>query len=66
MNTNDKEKNLLAGFFKRWETKGIISPVFIQESKKQVLDTFDLLIEYEIKKDKESKENLLELINLNK
>jgi hypothetical protein len=62
---NDKEKNLLAGFFKRWETKGIISPVFLEESKKQVLDALDLLIQYEIKKDKESKDALLDLINSN-
>jgi hypothetical protein len=62
---NDKEKNLLSGFFKRWETKGILSPVFLDESKKQVLDALDLLIQYESKKDKESRDALLELINLN-
>ncbi|MEP6803577.1 MAG: hypothetical protein ABI892_03565 [Flavobacterium sp.] len=62
---NDKEKNLLAGLFKRWQTKGILSPVFLEESKKQVLDALDLLIQYESKKDKESKDALLELINLN-
>lgn len=62
---NDKEKNLLSGFFKRWQTKGILSPVFLDESQKQVLDALDLLIQYEIKKDKESKDALLELINLN-
>ncbi len=62
---NDKEKNLLAGFFKRWETKGILSQAFLEESKKQVLDALDLLIQYEIKKDKESKDELLNLINLN-
>lgn len=62
---NDKEKNLLAGFFKRWETKGILSKTFLEESKKQVSDALDLLIQYEIKKDKESKDELLNLINLN-
>ncbi|SNR32922.1 hypothetical protein [Flavobacterium sp. ov086] len=62
---NDKEKNLLAGFFKRWETKGILSQPFLEESKKQVLDAFDLLIQYEIKKDKESKDAILDLINGN-
>ncbi|KFF06435.1 hypothetical protein [Flavobacterium reichenbachii] len=61
----DKEKNLLAGFFKNWNEKGILSPVFMEESKKQVLDALDLLIQYEIKKDKQSKEELLDLINLN-
>lgn len=59
---NDKEKNLLAGFFKRWEEKETLSPVFLQESKNQVLEALDLLIQYEIKKDKQSKESLLEII----
>ena len=62
---NDKEKNLVAGFFKRWETKGIVSHSFSEESKKQVLEAFDLLIQYEIKKDKQAKDELIELINLN-
>lgn len=62
---SDKEKNLLAGFFKRWETKEIVSQTFLEESKKQILDALDLLIQYEIKKDKESKDALLNLINLN-
>ncbi|MBF7093528.1 hypothetical protein IUY40_18505 [Flavobacterium sp. ALJ2] len=61
----NKEKNLLAGFFKRWETKGIVSQAFLEESKKQVLDALDLLIQYEIKKDRESKDALLDLINGN-
>ena len=62
----DKEKNLLAGFFKRWEEKGSLSPVFLQEGKKQVTDALDLLIQYEVKKDKQSKDNLVDLMNLNK
>ncbi|MBL0736751.1 hypothetical protein JI750_07645 [Flavobacterium sp. GN10] len=59
----DKEKNLLAAFFKSWETKETLSPAFLEESKKQVLEALDLLIQYEIKKDKESKDALLDLIN---
>lgn len=62
----DKEKNLLSGFFKRWEEKGSFSPVFLQEAKKQITDALDLLIQYEVKKDKESKDSLVNLINLNK
>ncbi|WDO13779.1 hypothetical protein MH928_03540 [Flavobacterium sp. WW92] len=61
----DEEKNLLSGFFKRWKEKESLSPVFLQESKKQVLEALDLLIQYEIKKDKVSKEGLLSLINSN-
>lgn len=63
---SDQEKNLLGGFFKRWKEKETLSPTFVTESKKQVLDALDLLIQYEIKKDKTSKDSLLELINLNK
>ena len=63
---SDPEKNLVGGFFKRWKEKETLSPTFVTESKKQVLEALDLLIQYEIKKDKESKDSLLELINLNK
>ena len=59
---NDKEKSLLAGFFKRWEEKETLSPVFLKESKKQVIEALDLLIQYEIKKDNQSKDSLLEII----
>ncbi len=63
---SDTEKKLLVGFFKRWEVKGIVSQVFLEESKKQVLETLNLLIQFEIKKDNESKDKLLDLFNLNK
>lgn len=63
---SNKEKNLLGGFFRLWETKGIVSKPFLEESQKQILEAFDLLIQYEIKKDKESKNELLDFINLNR
>ena len=63
---NDKEKNLLAGFFKLWEEKDKLSATFSQEAKKQVIEAFDLLIQYEVKKDKESANLLLSLINSQK
>ena len=53
-------------FFKRWKEKETLTPVFLAESKKQVMEALDLLIQYEIKKNKESKNNLLDLINTNK
>jgi hypothetical protein len=59
----NKEKNSVAGFFKRWEEKGSLSPIFIEESKKQLMEGFDLLIQYEVRKDQQSKDNLLTLIN---
>jgi hypothetical protein len=59
----NKEKNSVAGFFKRWEEKGSFSPIFLEESKKQLMEGFDLLIQYEVRKDQQSKDNLLNLIN---
>lgn len=61
----DQEKNLLGGFFKRWKEKETLTPIFLEESKKQVLEAMDLLIQYEIKKDKQSKDSLLDLISKN-
>lgn len=62
----DEEKNLLGGFFKRWKENETLTPIFLEESKKQVLEALDLLIQYEIKKDKTSKESLLDLIGTKK
>ena len=59
----DSEKNLVAGFFKRWKEKQTLSPAFVTEAKKQIEEAYDLLIEYEVKKDKTSKDNLLALIS---
>lgn len=61
----DQEKNLLGGFFKRWKEKETLTQTFLEESKKQVLEAMDLLIQYEIKKDKQSKDSLLDLISKN-
>ncbi|WP_452603174.1 hypothetical protein [Pontimicrobium sp. MEBiC06410] len=62
---SNKEKNLLAGFFKRWEEKGQMSQFFVTESKAQVLEAMDLLIQYEGKKDKVAKDRLLDIITSN-
>lgn len=58
----DKDKNLLVGFFKRWQEKGQLNAVFVEEAKAQIMEAMDLLIQYESKKDKESKDKLLQLI----
>lgn len=62
---NDSEKNLLAGFLKRWEEKGTLSPFFITEAKNQITEAFNLLIQFEGKKDPAVKNQLLELITKN-
>ena len=58
----DKDKNLLVGFFKRWKDKGQLNSFFVEEAKAQIMEAMDLLITFESKKDKESKDRLLQLI----
>ncbi|WP_158837810.1 hypothetical protein [Polaribacter sp. L3A8] len=58
----NKDKNLLVGFFKRWKEKGQLKPFFIKEAKSQIIEAMDLLLKYEAKKDKETKDKLLQLI----
>lgn len=53
------DKNLLGGFLKRWEDKNKLSESFIEESKYQVQEAFDLLIKYELNKDKDSISNYI-------
>lgn len=55
----NQEKNLLGGFLKRWEEKDKLSVAFIEESKIQVEEAFDLLIKYELDKNKDSITNYL-------
>ena len=61
----DKDKNLLVGFFKRWKDKGQLNAIFVEEAKAQIMQAMDLLIQYEGKKDKETKDKLLDLISNN-
>ncbi len=58
----DEDKNLLAGFFKEWNEKGQFSKVFLDESKSQVVEAMDILIQYEGKKDKETENSLMGII----
>lgn len=62
---SDKEKNLLAGFFKRWKEQGSFSNTFLTESKVQVMEAMDILIQYEGRKDPESKNKLMNIITGN-
>ena len=61
----DQDKNLLAGFLKRWKEKGKLSPFFITEAKGQITEAFNLLLEYESKKEPATKNKLLELLSNN-
>ncbi|NBL65733.1 hypothetical protein GV828_11030 [Flavobacterium sp. NST-5] len=60
---SDSEKNLLGGFFKKWKENNNLSPAFVSEAKKQITEAIDLLIQYEIKKDQTSKDNLMNLLS---
>lgn len=60
---SDEERNLLGGFLKRWKEEGELSAVFVREAKGQVMEAIDLIIHYEAKKEKETKDKLVELIN---
>ncbi len=62
---SDEEKNLLAGFFKRWKDQGSFSETFLTESKAQVMEAMDILIQYEGRKDPESKNKLMNIITGN-
>jgi hypothetical protein len=59
------ERNLLAGFLKRWEEKSQLSQVFIKEAKLQVSESLDLIIKYEANKNKSNETNVLNFLSNN-
>lgn len=61
----DKDRNLLAGFLKRWEEKGQLSQIFINEAKLQVSESLDLIIKYEARKNKTNETNILNFLTTN-
>ena len=58
----NKDKNLLAGFFKRWKEEQQLSAVFTTEAKSQIMEAFDLIIKYEADKNKTNETNLLNFL----
>jgi outer membrane murein-binding lipoprotein Lpp len=46
----DTSGHLFGGFVKRWKNEKKLRPVFIQESKKQVGEAFDIIAQLESKK----------------
>ena len=46
----DPERNLLAGYFKRWAASITLEPFFIQEAKAQISSAFDTISALEIAK----------------
>ncbi|OUS01090.1 hypothetical protein A9Q86_08485 [Flavobacteriales bacterium 33_180_T64] len=61
----NKDKNLLAGFFKRWKTDDQLSAAFTREAKQQVSEALDLIIKYEAQKNTANENNILNFLTNN-
>ncbi|NRD21234.1 hypothetical protein HNV08_14340 [Winogradskyella eckloniae] len=61
----NEDRNLLAGFLKRWKEKHQLSQVFIDEAKIQVAEALDLIIKYEGQKNKTNEANILNFLSNN-
>jgi len=61
----NKDKNLLAGFFKRWKADGQLSETFTNEAKLQISEAVDLIIKYEAHKNKTNETNILDFLGTN-
>ena len=61
----NKDRNLLAGFLKRWKDKSQLSKVFINEAKLQVTEALDLIIKYEANKNKTNESSILNFLSNN-
>ena len=59
----NEERNLMAGFLKRWKNQGPLNQVFVTEAKGQIAEAYDVLIKYESKKSTTNQNALLNLIN---
>lgn len=61
----DKDKNLLAGFFKRWQEELQLSSAFTTEARAQITEVFDLIIKYEAQKNKTNESNIINFLTNN-
>ena len=59
----DKEDSALQQFLLLWEKQGTLSPAFTKEYSLQLKNIFQLMIDYETKKDKSTEGALLKLLN---
>ncbi|WP_372756895.1 hypothetical protein [Mariniflexile sp.] len=57
------ENKLMGSYLKLWENKGTLNPAFIEEAKPQIEEAFNILIQFEEKKDKKSENVLATFIN---
>ncbi len=50
----DLNRNMLAGFFKKWKDEGKLKKLFIEEAKEEIGDGFDAISALESGKEKEN------------
>lgn len=59
----NNEEKLIGSYLSLWEEKGTLSRVFINEATPQIEEAFDILINYEEKKDKKTEAAVTDFIN---
>lgn len=59
----NNDNKLIKSYLKLWEQKGTLNSAFVDEAKPQIEKAFDLLIDYEEKKDKSGSQPLVDFIN---
>jgi len=59
------DRNLFGGFLKRWKEKTTLSATFISEAKIQVSEAFDMIVELESQKIKETDAKVTTFISSN-
>ena len=57
------DEHLVGSYLKLWEEKGSLNTEFSKQAIPQIEEAFDLMLLYETKKDKQSKNILTEFIN---
>ena len=59
----DPNTNLIGGFINLWQEKDKLSPAFLQEVKAQINQALELLIKYEVNKNKENGNQITQFLN---
>ena len=57
------ENKLMGSYLKLWEEKGTLNTAFVEEAKPQIEEAFNILIQYEEKKDEKNENILTTFIN---
>ena len=56
------ENSTINSFLETWESQGTMSAPFVEEFRPQITEMFDLMIDFESKKDKQAENALLQII----